>query len=148
MGVIKIWTDGSANNHTHDKGGYGIVMLNGSLNTFCGGSYINTTSIRMEILAVVRALQKCNVGDDVIVISDNQHVVEAISKNYLWNWQKSDFRGKANADLWRQFIKQYNRLNGKVEMEWTRGHDDNEMNELADKLAKMGGAKSMLITDK
>lgn len=144
---IQIWTDGSANNMTKNRGGYGIVFLNGELKTFCGGSYFNTTSARMEILAVVRAMMKCQKGDKVTIHCDNEYVVNALEKNYLWNWQKNNFRKKANVDLWRLFLDEYTRLEGKVTLKWVRGHDGSEMNELADALARQGADSMIEIQD-
>lgn len=145
---IEIWTDGSANNHTKDKGGYGIVFINGDIKLFSGGSYFNTTSARMEILGVIKAMEKCKKGDEVVIHCDNEYVVNALEKNYLWSWQQSDFRKKANADLWRRFIKELHRLDNKVRLNWLRGHSDNPMNELADELARQGGQSITQIQDK
>lgn len=144
---IKIWTDGSACNYNHNKGGYGIVILNGELKTFCGGSYTNTTSARMEILALVRALRHCTPGDNVIVHIDNQYVVNTVAKGWIFKWKHS-LKERKNMDLWDQFLTQYDRLNRKVKLKWVRGHNNDPMNELADQLAKRGAHKKSIFNDR
>lgn len=147
MAEIVIYTDGSANNLTHDKGGYGFVIINGSVKQYSGGSYYNTTSIRQEIRAVIQALKKCKEGDDVTVYSDNDHVVQAIDRKYLWQWRDNNFANRKNKDLWIQMIIQYKRLQGRIKMIHVRGHEGNHYNEVCDILAKRGGQKQKKIND-
>jgi ribonuclease HI len=162
MAKVEIWTDGSCNNHTHNSGGYGIVMVfdgnvgdfipglavaNSSVRQFCGGSYMNTTSARMEILAIVKALEKCTLGDEIIVYSDNQYAVYTLAKGWLFKWKMENFRAKKNTDLWKLFLVQYERLKGNVKLEWVRGHAGNKYNELADQLAAMGSQRKAKIKD-
>jgi ribonuclease HI len=162
MAKVEIYTDGSCNNHTHNSGGYGIVMIyDGSreriipgvveagskVRQWSGGSYINTTSARMELLAIVRALEKCDKGDEVKVYSDNQYAVYAVSKGWIFKWEQQNFRSRKNCDLLKQLLKEYYRLSGKVTLEWVRGHDGNAYNELADHLAGMGGQRTKMIKD-
>lgn len=147
MAKITIYTDGSANNSSHDKGGYGIVMINGTIKQYAGGQYTNTSSGRMELLAVIKALGKCKVGDEVEVYSDNQYVVHTLEKKWLFRWMGENYRGRKNKDLWKLFHKEYLRLQGKVTLRWLRGHVGNHYNEVADRLAKMGSQREKIITD-
>lgn len=148
MADITIYTDGSANNATHSRGGYGIVMINGSVRQFCGGQYTNTTSARMEVLAIIKALQKCEPGDNVVVYSDNEYAVNTLKKGWLFRWQQNHFRGRRNEDLWRLFYKEYERLHRKVKLEWIRGHNGDHYNELADALAEKGSKRKTIVEDK
>lgn len=147
MAEITIYTDGSANNATHAKGGYGIVIINETVRQFCGGSYINTSSARMEVLAIVRALKKCKVGDIVTIYSDNEYAVNTLEKGWIFKWEKDNFRGRKNRDLWRDFLIEYERLYKMVHLKWIRGHAGYEYNELADKLARMGANREKIIDD-
>lgn len=148
MAVVQIYTDGSCNNATHNSGGYGIVMISeDGVRHWCGGSYVNTTSARMEILAILRALEKCNAGDDIIVYSDNQYAVNTLAKGWIFKWQQQNFRARKNCDLWKKFMIEYNRLGGKVELRWVRGHAGDEYNEMADALAAMGAQRESRIKD-
>ena len=147
MAEIIIYADGSANNATHDKGGYGLVIINGTIKQYCGGSYFNTTSIRQEIRGVLKGLEKCEVGDTITVYTDNDHVVQAIEKKYLWQWRDNNFQGRKNKDLWVQFLIQWKRLKGKIKLIHVPGHQGNHWNEVCDILAKRGGAKNKKIND-
>jgi|JI9StandDraft_1071089.scaffolds.fasta_scaffold00044_114 ribonuclease HI len=144
---ITIYTDGSAVNGTHDKGGYGIVFINGSVRQFAGGQYSHTTSARMEVLAIVKALEKCKPGDIVTVYSDNEYAVNTLQKKWIFKWVDENFRGRKNKDLWRSFYIQYQRLHCKVTLKWIRGHDGNEYNEIADRLARIGSKRVKIIKD-
>lgn len=148
---IVIYTDGSAMNNPkvagETNGGYGIVMINGEVKQYCGGSYYNTTSPRMELLAAIRALNKVKEGQCVELWSDNQYVVNCIDKRWIQKWAREQWRGRKNADLLKLLLEQYNRLGGKVEFKWCRGHNGNEYNELADKLASQGAKKTEKIWD-
>lgn len=150
MADITIWTDGSANNHNHNRGGYGIVILNGTLRQYCGGQYINTTSARMELLGAIRALEKCEIGDDIVLWCDNQYVVNLIARRWLIRWTENEhqFKDKKNKDLLIKLLNQYNRLERKVKFKWLRGHTGHEMNELADALAYQGSTKKLIINDR
>ncbi len=152
---ITIYTDGSANNGTHDKGGYGIVIINGTVKQFAGGSYFNTTSARMEIKSIIEALKKCKIGDNIELFSDNEYCVHALEKGFVFKWALDSWKEKGkerkNADLWKQFLVEYNRLERKVKMRWVRGHakieDHNYYNHVADILANRGANREIKIRD-
>ncbi len=152
---ITIYTDGSANNGTHDKGGYGIVFINGTVKQYAGGSYYNTSSARMEVKGVVEALKKCKIGDNVTIFCDNEYAVNSLDKGWVFKWAlegwKEKGRTRKNADLWKQFLVEYNRLERKVKMRWVRGHakieDHNYYNHVADILASRGANRETKIKD-
>lgn len=147
MNKVTIYTDGSCNNWTHENGGYGFVLINGSIRKFCGGSYSNTTSARMEILAIIKALKKCNPGDKIVVYSDNQYAVNTIEKGWIFLWKKENWRGRKNKDLWEMFLKEFSRLHGNIKLKWIRGHDGTYWNEVADILANRGAHRKTKIKD-
>lgn len=148
MNSIEIWTDGSANNATNSKGGYGIVMVNGSVKQFCGGSYNNTTSARMELMGVIKALEKCEPGNKVKVYCDNRYVVDSLMQRWAFKWASENWKGRKNKDLLKKLLDQYHRLNGKVTLLWVKGHNNNPYNELADRLACMGANSETIFQDK
>lgn len=148
MSDIRIYTDGSANNKTHDKGGYGFVIINGTVRQFCGGSYTHTNSARMEMTAIIKALRKCETSDQMItVFCDCQHIVHSLEKGWIFRWKQRDFAGRKNVDLWKQFLKEYSRLEGRVRLKWLKGHNDTHWNEVADILANRGANKKLKIKD-
>lgn len=146
--MITIYTDGSADNRTGKKtGGIGIVMMykdkTGKVytKTHYDGKYINTTSARMEILALITALKlvKKRKRHQIHIYIDNQYVVNTIEKKWLFNWI-SRGQQKANMDLWKQFYELYEQhgMDKFVHLHWIRGHNGNQYNELADELANKG----------
>ncbi len=150
------WTDGSANNKTHAKGGYGVVLryLNddGSFLkelSLHDGSYINTTSAQMEIMGVLSLLKLLNKRRDIehiIVNCDNEYVVNTIGKGWLDNWvRRRDFARKKNQRLWRAVHSQLQRfMPNRFVIKWIRGHDRLLENEIADALAKQGSLRDTI----
>lgn len=98
------------------------------------GAYRLTTNNRMELLAVIRALQSLKKdGLDIVVYTDSKYVCDAINQGWLWGWQKKGFSGKKNADLWRELIPLL--MKHKPRFMWVRGHSGNTENERCDVLA-------------
>ena len=134
MKVIQIYTDGAAKGNP-GPGGLGIVMkFNGKQKTISEGFRL-TTNNRMELLAVVIALEKVTVDTYPIEIySDSKYVIDSINKKWVNNWStKKDFGGKKNEDLWRRFLEVSKKFN--ITYHWVKGHNGHPENELCDKLA-------------
>lgn len=83
---------------------------------------------------------------EVRVFSDSQYVVDAVNKGWVWNWEKKDFKGKKNPDLWKRFIKIYHKHD--VELKWIKGHSGIPENERCDELAVMCADGDHLLIDK
>ena len=147
--VITIYTDGSANNRTR-IGGFGITLRAGDYTKdYFEGSYHDTTSARMEIMAVLRALEMCSPDWELDIYSDNQYVVNTIAKGWLQGWIDDDIlEHKANPDLWTKMYKQLERHNNRVKITHVKGHSGHPMNELADSLANEGRLLDRIIVDK
>src|SRR5690606_3536521 len=93
-----------------------------------------TTNNRMELLAVIKGLEELKVeGIPVTIYSDSKYVVDAVTKGWIWNWQKKGFKDKKNADLWKKYIPLH--LKYKPRFVWVRGHAGNVENERCDRLA-------------
>ena len=96
--------------------------------------YRLTTNNRMELLAIIVALETLKVSDrDVLIYSDSKYVINSVTKGWVFGWVKKGFKGKKNADLWRRFLQIYPK--NKVKFEWVKGHANNPGNERVDKLA-------------
>ena len=144
MSEIHIYTDGSALGNP-GPGGYGIIIEwvgKGYIKEFSRG-FKYTTNNRMELWAVIDALEKLKKKPmDVLVISDSKYVIEAVDKKWVFGWQKKNFKGKKNPDLWKRFLKIYPQHN--VQFQWVKGHNDHPQNERCDQLA-VTAAKEMAI---
>ena len=131
--MIEIYTDGSSRGNP-GPGGYGIVMIYKDKRKELFQGYKLTTNNRMELLAVIRALEEVKTNKYKIKIySDSKYVVESVEKGWIWNWQKKSFKNKQNVDLWKMFIPLYKKYN--VKLIWVKGHDGNTENERCDFLA-------------
>ena len=131
-------------------GGFGVVIIyDGSVYKISGGSYTDTTSQRMELLAVIRALRKVKkLGCFCIVHSDSQYIVNAVNEGWLFRWESEDFVGRPNAGLWREFLNIYKQFQkGVVVIKWVRGHNGNHYNEIADELARKGANSQKKLKD-
>lgn len=133
MPNVTVYTDGGASGNP-GPGGYGIVLLSGKHRKELSGGFRLTTNNRMELLAVIIALEALKYdGTDVTIYSDSKYVVDAVTKGWVFNWEKKNFAKKKNPDLWKRFLQTYPKHN--VEFVWVKGHAGNELNEVADRLA-------------
>jgi ribonuclease HI len=143
--MIEIFTDGAAQGNP-GPGGYGAILRYGGHEKELSGGYHLTTNNRMELLAVIIALESIKkTGIPITVTTDSQYVVNAISKGWLWNWEKKNFKDKANEDLWRRYIPLHKKLNPKLV--WVRGHAGHAENERCDQLAVSAALGGNLLRD-
>ncbi len=130
---IIIYTDGAAKGNP-GPGGYGIVLMSGQHRKELSEGFELTTNNRMELLAVIVALETLKVpNSQVIIYSDSKYVVDAVEKRWVWGWQKKGFKGKKNPDLWQRFLNIYDKH--QVRFVWVKGHADIPENERCDQLA-------------
>ena len=142
---ILIYTDGSALGNP-GPGGYGIVLLSGHYRKELAQGFRLTTNNRMELLAVIIALETLkNPEPHVTVYSDSKYVIDSISKGWVFNWVKKGFKGKKNADLWRRYLQIHDKHN--VKFEWVKGHSNIPENERCDRLAVSAANGKHLLVD-
>jgi ribonuclease HI len=142
---IEIFTDGSARGNP-GPGGYGAILrFNDQLKELSGG-FRRTTNNRMELLALIVALENLKTNKlPVRVYSDSKYVIDAITKKWVHGWVKKGFKGKKNRDLWLRYLgleKQFN-----LEFVWVKGHNGHPENERCDELAVGAALGSNLETD-
>lgn len=144
---VHIYTDGAAKGNP-GNGGYGVVMEMVETNykkEFYEG-FRHTTNNRMELLAVIVGLEKLrNLNMKVLVISDSKYVVDAVEKKWVFGWEKKNFTGKKNPDLWMRFLKIYRKH--QVDFKWIKGHNNHPQNERCDQLAVMASGLPNLSVD-
>ena len=106
---IIVYTDGSSRGNP-GPGGYGIVMQKygtAYYKEFSEG-YRKTTNNRMELLAVIVALEKIKKENLLVhVYTDSRYVSDSVEKKWVYNWKKKGFKNKKNSDLWLRFLKIY-----------------------------------------
>lgn len=143
---VHIYTDGAARGNP-GPGGYGIVMVSGKHYKEFSAGYRNTTNNRMELLAVIVALESLKLtGLHVTIHTDSKYVCESIDKKWVFNWQKTNFKGKKNADLWQRFLRVYPKNH--ISMRWIKGHAGHKENERCDVLATQAADnKETLLID-
>ncbi|MFL2581979.1 MAG: ribonuclease HI [Flavobacteriales bacterium] len=144
MKEVIIYTDGSAKGNP-GKGGYGAVLISGNHEKRLSQGYILTTNNRMELLAVIIGLEALNQKCNVIIYSDSKYVVDSVEKEWVFGWEKKEFKGKKNTDLWKRFLSIYRNHN--VKFKWVKGHAGNKYNEICDQLAVEAAESSNLLND-
>ena len=141
---IKIYTDGACVGNPGPGGWAAIVLLENEKKELFGGEKL-TTNNRMELTAAIKALEYCAKQEEkplslkhVRIFTDSTYVKEGIT---VWinnweknNWKTADKKNVKNVDLWKK-LKELVQSN-RVEWNWVKGHSDDPMNDLADKLAK------------
>ena len=144
---VHIYTDGAAKGNP-GNGGYGVVMeLVGTpyKREFYEGFRL-TTNNRMELLAVIVGLEKLkHLNMTVLVVSDSKYVIDSVVKGWVFGWEKKNFTGKKNPDLWMRFLKIYRKH--KVDFKWIKGHNNHPQNERCDQLAVMAAMQEKLSVD-
>jgi ribonuclease HI len=142
---ITIYTDGAASGNP-GPGGYGVVMKSGVHRKELSAGYKHTTNNRMELLAVIVALETLKVENcEVTIYTDSKYVVDAVTKGWLFSWVNKRFKGKKNPDLWMRFLESYKRH--KVNFVWIKGHANVPENERCDWLAVEASRGSALLED-
>ncbi len=137
MKTVTIYTDGACSGNPGPGGWGAILEWNGVEKELSGGEN-PTTNNRMELLAVISALEKLNQRCIVELYSDSKYVIDALTKGWLtsWiknGWRKADKKPVLNVDLWQRLLP----LLEKHEMHyhWVKGHAENEKNNRCDQMA-------------
>lgn len=135
MATIQVYTDGGASGNP-GPGGYGVILMSGPHRKEMSQGFRRTTNNRMELLAVITALEALKgAGHEVAIYSDSKYVVDAVEKRWVFNWEKKGYKDKKNPDLWQRFLRTYRKHS--VKFHWVKGHAGNPLNERADELAVM-----------
>lgn len=136
---VEIYADGACKGNP-GPGGWGVLMRSGPHEKELWGGERDTTNNRMELTAVIRALESLKRTVPVKLYTDSQYVQKGIGQ-WIHNWKRNGWRTAdkkpvKNADLWQELdvlAKQH-----QVEWIWVKGHAGNPGNERADALANQG----------
>lgn len=137
--LVEIFTDGACSGNP-GPGGWGAVLRMGRHEKELFGGEAQTTNNRMELTAVIRALEALKRPVRARVHTDSIYVQKGISEwIHSWKrreWKTADRQPVKNADLWRELddlARQH-----QIEWHWVKGHAGHPENERADRLARQG----------
>ena len=141
--MIKIYTDGACKGNP-GIGGWGALLVHNEQSIEIFDGELETTNNRMELKAVIEALNHASsMNDDVQIYTDSSYVQKGIQE-WIYNWKKNGWRSSnkkpvKNQDLWQKLDTLNSTLN--VEWFWVKGHAGHPGNERADFLANEGVKK-------
>lgn len=146
---VVAYTDGSCLGNP-GPGGWAALMRCGEHEKELVGGNARTTNNRMEMMAVIAALEALIEPCVVLVVTDSQYVCHAIEKKWLVNWQKkgwktADKKPVKNRDLWERMVPLL--AHHTVRFTWVRGHAGHPENERCDVLAREFAARPGLEPD-
>ncbi|MES2481501.1 MAG: ribonuclease HI [Pseudomonadota bacterium] len=141
MNSVHIYTDGACKGNP-GPGGWGVLMLSGGAEKELFGGELGTTNNRMELMAVIQALQALKRPCAVTLHVDSQYVLKGITE-WLPGWKRKGWRTAAgqpvkNVELWQQLEKLVAEGGHAIDWRWVRGHNGDAGNERADVLANRG----------
>lgn len=137
MKQIEIYTDGACSGNP-GPGGWGAVLVYNGKEKELSGSEKETTNNRMELTAVIMALNALNQPCEVKLTTDSKYVCDAVNKGWVYSWRKngwkkSDKKPALNVDLWKKLLSLLEKH--EVEFIWVKGHNGHKYNEICDALA-------------
>lgn len=134
---VEIFTDGACSGNP-GPGGWGALLRYKGVEKELSGGEVETTNNRMEMMAVIVALESLKRPMRVVLTTDSQYVKDGLEK---WvdgwikrGWKTSDKKPVKNVDLWQRLLAAMKPH--KVKLHWVRGHDGHAENERVDELAR------------
>lgn len=140
MDKIDIFTDGGCLGNPGPGGWAFVALSNGNVLCYSSGGDAQTTNNKMELTAVIKALETCqNLGAKTVSIStDSQYVKNGITA-WIYNWKKNGWKTSSkdpvkNKELWEEL----DQIRSKFEINWVwvKGHAGIEYNEMCDSLVR------------
>ena len=137
MKQVTIYTDGACSGNPGPGGWAAILIYQGREKEICGGEK-QTTNNRMEMTAVISALEALKEPCEVDLWSDSRYVIDALDKGWAESWKKKGWKRAnkepaLNPDLWESLLALTSRH--RVHYHWVQGHADNSLNNRCDELA-------------
>ncbi len=143
MKKVEIFTDGACKGNP-GPGGWGAVLRYKGIEKEISGGEKNTTNNRMELMAVIKALELLKEPCEVTLCTDSQYVANALTLGWAKKWQANGWmrnkKEKAlNPELWERLLKLYDAH--EVKIIWVKGHAGHPENERCDRLAVAAAEK-------
>ena len=146
---VTVYTDGACSGNP-GPGGYAAILEYGERRREIAGGFRRTTNNRMELMAVITALEALKERCDVTVYSDSEYVVNGITKGWARGWRAKGWRraGKPvpNWELWQRLLELTE--SHAVHFRWVRGHAGHDGNERCDELAVAAAGSGDLPPDR
>ena len=141
MNPVVIYTDGACKGNP-GPGGWGVLLRSGATEKELFGGERLTTHNRMELMAVIQALQALKRPCAVILNVDSLYVLKGMTE-WLAGWKAKGWRTSTkqpvkNVELWQALDTLVNQAGHDIEWRWVRGHNGDPGNERADELANLG----------
>ncbi|MES2938059.1 MAG: ribonuclease HI [Pseudomonadota bacterium] len=141
MNQVEIYTDGACKGNP-GPGGWGVLLKSGTTQKELYGGDPSTTNNRMELMAVIQALEALKRPCAVTLYLDSQYVLKGITE-WLPGWKAKGWRTASkqpvkNVELWQRLDDLLMRSGHAVDWRWVRGHNGDPGNERADALANLG----------
>lgn len=140
---VEIFSDGACKGNP-GPGGWGALLRYGANEKELWGGEADTTNNRMELMAVIHALETLKRPSQVRITTDSQYVKQGVTAWMIrWKrngWRTADRKPVKNRDLWERLDRAISRH--KLAWHWVRGHAGHPENERADRLAKRGIPKT------
>ena len=137
MKNVEIFTDGACSGNP-GPGGWAAILRYNETEKELSGCEKDTTNNRMELTAVIKALEVLKYPCNVTLTTDSKYVCDAINQGWVYSWRNNGWRKKdkkpaLNPDLWQQLLTLLEKHN--VTFCWVKGHNDHPENERCDRLA-------------
>jgi len=133
---ITIYTDGACDPNP-GTGGWAAILIKEGAQTEITGGERDTTNNRMELTAVIKALESVPTPHKVSLVTDSEYVKNAFTQKWLEKWVKRGWRTTTgpvkNRDLWEQLLAAT--AAHTIEWKWVRGHGFDKLNDRCDVLA-------------
>lgn len=141
MKQIEIYTDGACSGNPGPGGWGAILRFRTAQKVYekeLSGGFVRTTNNRMELLAVIKALEALNRPCEIDLYSDSSYVIKAFNEHWIEGWQRANWRkGRPNEvkniDLWQRLLSVA--APHKITWNWVKGHAGHPENERCDRLA-------------
>jgi ribonuclease HI len=146
MDDVEIFTDGACSGNP-GPGGWGAILRSKGTEKELSGGEKDTTNNRMEMMAVIAALEALTRPCNILITTDSQYVMKGMTEWLagwkLKNWKTANKKPVKNADLWQRM--ELAAQQHKLDWQWVRGHQGHLENERADQLAV--AAREQIVKD-
>lgn len=136
MDDVEVFTDGACSGNP-GPGGWGAILRSKGMEKELSGAEKDTTNNRMEMMAVIAALESITRPCNILITTDSQYVMKGMTEWLagwkLKNWKTASKKPVKNVDLWQRM--ELAAQQHKLDWQWVRGHQGHVENERADQLA-------------